>query len=76
MEYFITYNDDKKMFQYGTLETGQYLATGLKNTYKTSVKNDFVNMLLTDFKIEYKDFELKAVEPKIETLILNNEKRK
>jgi hypothetical protein len=70
MKYFITYNDNKTVFHYGILVMGQYLTTGLKNTYKTDVKNDFVTKLLTDFKTEYKEVDFSKVEYKTEPHIL------
>ena len=54
MKYFIVYNNDKIVFHYGTLTEKQFLSTGLKNTFITEDKQEFVNKLKNDFDTEYK----------------------
>ena len=60
MRYYIVYNNDKVIFYYDELIEGQFLATGLDNTFITEDKQEWIDKLNNDFNINYnEDNEIK-----------------
>ena len=53
--YYIVWNDDKTIANYGEITFEETMSSGLNNLYQTEIKEEFTAKLLNDFNINYID---------------------